>query len=450
MPTRTRRKVRRVRTGRRTPDPVEEQGASSRLLLGIVVVLLASLSAHGVYELRVGGVGFPPWAFGAVGSLLVVLLLHLSGAGRFRPLSPTKGIVGWYFLLTMWMVVASMRSSQPFSAFAVTGGQVVNLLLLCGVSTLGITRHGLRELNRLLFLTGVAVAVLSIILFIPAAMRFPDLALREGVGWVYDRGLALRSRGLTTDPNFFSLYLALPLLIGLADRSLPGRRPGLVAIIVALFLAQSRTFVAALAFALLLGIAGMVRAGRQAGWQYARKVGGLALVVGAIAVAGVSFDGPVRQSLLARVESVGDQSRLPKWAEAWHEMTDPLLGSGLMSLNRELGRFSHSTVLDVFVELGIVGLVLWAGFLGSVLLGWWRLCRWREAVPWFQMWVLVIVMSQAFSLLYNPIFILNASVLGAWMAGRSEGVRDDPPAGVAGGPSGSRRGRPDSGGRPVG
>ena len=97
-----------------------------------------------------------------------------------------------------------------------------------------------------------------------------------------------------------------------------------------------------------------------------------------------------------------------------------MIGSGLMALRRELGRFSHSTFLDVFVEMGMVRFLAWLSFLVSVTVGWWRMCRWREAVPWLQAWIVLLLMSQAFSLLYNPAFAISAAALVAMIASARE------------------------------
>lgn len=422
----------------------ELRDASGTILCVAVLGLIVALNAHGLTELRVAGVGIPPWAFAAVLAIGLVIAAHMAGIvtiGQRHGLSLI--VIGSFFCITVWMVLSALRSTHPELGMPVAGVQIINLAVILSVGSLQLGRGDWARLNRAIFVTGALLAALSILLFIPASLRFPNLPGREGLGWVHDRGVALRLRGFASDPNFYSLYMAIPLFIGIAEKKLPFRYLGLGMILAALFLAQSRTFAVVFTLSLFLGPLATARRGSREGLRYGVRVGAIVMVVVAATATALSFSGPIRESLIGRVETISSQNRIPKWLEAWKQLDDPVLGSGLMTLKHDLGRFSHSTFLDVFVEMGIIGLVIWMGFLAAVTAGWWLMCRRDEALPWFQGWITLVMMSQAFSLLYNPVFALSAAVLVAVMGSLRalDSGRSGPRVG-AGAASGHPRRRP--------
>jgi len=387
----------------------------------VLVLLFVGLNVHGVYEIPVGPIDVPPWSMAALLALAIAWWPGRSLSALFDT-RVLFGIPALTFGFTVfWMFASILWTSEPFVAFAVAGVQTINYGLLVSWGSVHTDGASMRSLNRVVFLVGVAFAAVALVLFAPALLRYPALPAVEGLGWLIDRGIALRARGLTSDPNFFSLYLSLPLFIGLSQRDVPYRVVGTMLIAAALFTAQSRTFVLACVITLPLSL---LLAGRMAP-RARRRIVRVALAVGGLAGAGLALvvwqSSVLRESIVARVQSIEAQNRIPRWLEAWAEFEDPLFGSGLMSLTEELGRFSHNTYIDVFIELGLVGFSAWMVFLMGVTLLWVRRVQ-ESTLPWFQLWLLTIVMSPAFSLLYNPVYILPTIVLISTRPERSSGV----------------------------
>ena len=74
----------------RRETPRRGLGANGRVLTVSVLALLAALNAHGVWELPLGGVGIPPWAFAAVFAIVAVLVSHLAGSTGSRAPDRTR------------------------------------------------------------------------------------------------------------------------------------------------------------------------------------------------------------------------------------------------------------------------------------------------------------------------------------------------------------------------
>ena len=351
-----------------------------------------------------------PWNLGGLAGLLLIGMWSVTGALGFRLRWLLSPIGVTYFAATSWMVVAALRSDAPLLASAVIAVQVMNLMLLFGLGGHTMNAEGLRRVNRTLCRVGLFFALTALVLYAPPFLRYPDLPAPEGLGFEFDRGRALRMRGLTSDPNFFGLYLALPLAIAFTDRHLPGRY-----LILALFsLCIAASFSRTLVLALLLGMplaafAGWMWGGLRVGALLRRTAVPLALVV-TLGLAATLMNAEFREFTLARIASVSEQSRLPRWLQAVALVRHPILGEGLRSIYQTLGRNSHSTWLDVVVELGAVGAVIWAGYLIAVLRVLARRARAPEVMPWLIYFFVMLGMATAFSMVYNPVFLLSGAV----------------------------------------
>jgi O-antigen ligase len=378
-----------------------------------VVLILGALHVHSLLEFPVGPVELAPWNVAGVVVVLISLAAVLTGGVRYRWGALMAGPVVAYTILTLWMGVSAVHSWQPLAAAAVVAVMVLNTLMLFSVASMWVDQGRMERVNRSVFVLGMLVAVLALALFANPLLAYPNLPLTEGLGYTLDRGIALRLKGLTTDPNFFALYLGIPFFIGLSQRALPLRVPGTVAMGVAIGLSLSRTIIAALVATIALAmVAAAFR--RTAGLRaYARAVGpALVLVIGALGVL-VFWVEPLQDFVIGRLGSLTAQSRIPKWAQAWVLFEHPLIGEGLRSMDAVLGRFSHSTWLDFLIETGIVGLTIWVAFFALTLFTSVGLVDRADALPWVQGLVLAFLAASTFSLVYNPIFPLVAGVLVA-------------------------------------
>jgi len=381
------------------------------LFLLVVSLTLLSLHVQGPLEFQATAqVGVAPWNLAIM--LIVLLTLLRLGSRGIRTLISDTALTPlvFFFLMSSWMLLSVAWAGRPVLSSATAIAQVGNLLLLAILSSVAIQDSTLDRLNMIVFWGGVVVAVLSIALFLPALLRFPRVD-KQGLGWVFDRGLALRARGLTNGPNVYSLYLSISLFTGL-DRPVGRRRfLGLVAIGSALLLAMSRSLVVAIAGILLVSPLILSLRGRKYRGTYTRRLAPFFATILVLGTTGVVLVPTLRQFVVARVDSVHKESRLPKWSEAAHLINHPVRGNGLRSADEALGHFSHNTYLDTFVELGVVGTLIWLGFILSVVAIGVLRCTEPRSFPWLQGWLTVVLGSSTFSLLYNPFFSVVAGVL---------------------------------------
>lgn len=384
----------------------------AELLLPLVGITLVALHLQGLLEVDIGGgVQVAPW------NIAIVIGVVLAGLylTRGQPLEWVQGPpmvpVLAYGVLGGWMLLTVLWSSQALVSLATAVAQIGNVLVFTALVTATLNDRSVDRLNSMVFYIGALIAVVSLGLFLPVLARYPALPGKAGLGWIFDRGLALRLQGFASDPNFFTMYLSLSLFCGLAGGSIAKRFPGLVAIGIALFLAMSRSI--GLAVVLVLVATPLILAIRDRyvmRW-YVRRTAPVLAVLGVAAVSAIVAVAPIRQFVIARIGSVAQQSRIRKWGEALDLGGNPFVGLGLRSVDESLGHFSHNTYLDVFIELGVVGGVLWLVFVLGVALVGVRYCTGRRSVAWLQGWLALVLASSTFSWLYNPLFAVVAGVV---------------------------------------
>lgn len=392
-----------------------------------VVLILGALHIHSLMELPVGPVELAPWNVAGVVVVLFVLAGVLSGGVHYRWGALTAGPVVTYAILTLWMGVSSIHSWQPWTGAAVAAVQVLNTMVLLSVASMWVDRPQMERVNRAVFMLGVVAAVVALALFAGPLLAYPNLSQADGPGYTFDRGIALRAQGLTTDPNFFALYMGIPFFIGLSQRALPLRVSGTVAMGLAIGLSLSRTMIVAVGATVAFAVVAAAFEPTRGLRSYVRSAAPVGVVLIALLAVLLLWIEPLRDFVVGRFESVAAQSRFPNWARAWALLDDPLIGEGLRSMDAVLGRFSHSTWLDYLIETGVVGLTLWVAFFILTLWTSVGLAGSADALPWIQGLVLVFLAGSTFSLAYNPIFPLVAGVLvarrrGGEAAGRTPQV----------------------------
>ncbi|WP_157722029.1 O-antigen ligase family protein [Tumebacillus avium] len=394
-------------------------------LLSFLLIWLA-LHLSGVHALFwEGSFSIAPWDV----LTLPVFALWLFYAARGRVKVSRDLIIGLFLMLLFctWIGIEAFRSPQPMRGLSMYGIMLRNVVLFLVVGTLLGEVKSLRKLNRTLFLAGAGIAVAALVLFFQAAGNMQRIAFhpslwRPGIGYVLDQGGVMRLVGFAEDPNFYSIYMALPLLIGFSLLSRK-RWLGIGVIGLSLVLANSRTFylVFAMSSLLLLAAAILFRQGKAVS-GYLKSIGGSVLAIGIAAWIWSLWQGDLLQMILKRFDLLEKSGRFELWDRLLANGTgDFWLGKGLRGSEQLLGgMYSHNSYLDLLVETGFVGLVLWGLFALFVSLKALQKLALADRVPWVQMWFLLLPMMFAFSFLYNPFFWLLAAVLTADAGGERD------------------------------
>ncbi|TCP58976.1 hypothetical protein EV586_101175 [Tumebacillus sp. BK434] len=386
--------------------------------LALFLIWLA-LHLSGVRVLFVeGGFSIAPWDVLTV----PVFVWWLIYAARGRVNVSRDLMIGIVLMLLFctWIGIEALRSPQPLRGFSMYGIMLRNVVLFLVVGTLLGQVQSLARLNRALFLTGTGIAVLALALFFRALGNLqviawdPDL-WRPGIGYVLDQGGVMRLVGLAEDPNFYAIYMAVPLLIGFALRS-HTRWLGIGVIGLSLVAANSRTFFLAFAVSALLVLTAALlfrQGGRVAG--YLKSIGASIMVVAVAGWIWSLLQGDLVQLITKRFGLLEKSGRFELWDRLLANGTgDFWLGKGLRGTEQLLGgMYSHNSYLDLLVETGFVGLLLWGLFALFVSLKALQKLALADRLPWVQMWFLLLPMMFAFSFLYNPFFWLLAAVLTA-------------------------------------
>jgi len=381
--------------------------------------------------------------------LLMALLCHpwrLSSLTAF-------GLNRWLpfvflYLLFLWGLVSCLLSPTPFA--------VQGLLLLgVGVLTAAVTAAHLTDTRRILFA--------ALIVLLPAALtamtglaQFGDGTLPIAVGVLHDHMLF---------GAFISLVIPLSLALCLSPVSLLWRTCGQATLgicQVALIAAQTRSSWIGEAAALLLfgGLVLWVRADRvkKAAAQPARavrvpnaQIKTTAVSVAAVLVVGVIFfiTLPDRDTLTKRVQTltttvterrdVSVEWRFSAWEGARAMIRQkPLFGWGIGSYARDQFSFTHvgqeaavvqaqgptifdethNSYLQIWAELGIVGLLLWLGAFFS-LIGSGVQSLHRQVPGSLEEWLLIggvsAVAGQMTDALANPAWQFGNVLLPLWI-----------------------------------
>lgn len=298
-------------------------------------------------------------------ALLTVVVALLRGKGVLRPAAP----LGWAAAYASWALASGLWSVYLGSTMTQLGSLAIAISYMLAFATLLDNR---REMNRVLYT--VAFVALAVGIF----------------------GIASQGRGGTNtgDPNFFAMVevVALPLVLVLAaDVRARSLRLGLygvaLVIIAAVFFSLSRGGLIALG-AVLLGVTALPSR------TFFRSPSQKLIVVLVLALAVVGAYTTTSHALTARVGQVftaqgkTGSGRLNAWRAAYTSIRErPLEGLGYGSFEpsanelmlrtpgvdlsnqrlRQNGLFAHSAYIETLAELGIPGLALFLGLLGSTV-----------------------------------------------------------------------------------
>jgi O-antigen ligase len=296
-------------------------------------------------------------------ALLGVVVAVLRGKATLRPAAP----LGWTFAYTSWAVASGLWSVHLGSTMTQLGSLAIAISYMLAFATL---LDNWRELNRVLYTVAI-------------------VALVVGIFGIASQGRAGTNTG---DPNFFAMVeiVALPLVLVLAaDARARSIRFGLygivLAIIASVFWSLSRGGLIAL-IAVVIGVIALPS------HTFFRAASQKLIVVIVLIVAVVGAYAMTSQALSARVGAVftpqgkTGSGRLNAWRAAYTSIRErPLEGLGFGSFEpsanqlmlrtpgvdltnfrlRQNGLFAHSAYIETLAELGIPGLALFVGLLGS-------------------------------------------------------------------------------------
>lgn len=353
----------------------------------LLVALFLALHFHETYNAITGGtfavIGLWPLVLAAIPILALVQPRLLAFDSR--------ALLG--ALLFTAILLGLPRSPQFSYALSISIVAFFNLLFLVSINGRLID---FAQLRRCFYTLSSYIAVTSILLFVvmfPIAMAHSGTqGYRPGFGVVLDRGILPRAAGFNGDSNFFAILLGLAAIAFFEEGRGRRTRWGIYAIIIAVLCTMSRSAIAGLLLCYMM--------------FYARPNHVLRIAIGVallILLVPFFFDADVLTTILERriYGALGQESRLNLWLPKLERYDISWFGNGLNVMKADSGTFSHNTFLDVIIELGIVGAIVFTLFLlgGFVLAA--HSSRYALASYTF-----TLLMLPFFSLLYSPLLAL--------------------------------------------
>ncbi len=308
-----------------------------------------------------------------VGIVAVAALAHF----RFAPWKNVPGLAQWL----IWLAFAAISigwSALPEASFQSFRTDQFYPFVIFLVSFVLVEAFG----GRLAFAIGATVGAVLCVATMAAAVILgtdPDAAAQPGLlGW-----LAWRA-GAAPDANTYIAFIAVP-LYRVVVRSRAGWPRWIAALCVGVFaalgfLSESRTLIATL-FVSLIGFLmayGILRGTLR--WKSVLTIAVLGLIVSAASIEVISRarlpeSRPADRSVA--IEMIASDSRPAIWA-AYSEFVrrQPWFGVGLgrsvpprayhldddrtlLKIDAQAGAHGHNLLLDLVLEVGVVGLVIW-------------------------------------------------------------------------------------------
>jgi O-antigen ligase len=286
----------------------------------------------------------------------------------------------------------------------------IQIINLCIVSVWVFNaRIELATLNRRILKVAAGIGAVAIALYVPAILSYDQTApdgspWMPSVGYYMEHGSVPRLTGLAREPNFYSLWMSIPLMVGIVH----GRRSIVLwlPVVFSVLMTLSRTFVVSLFFSSIALL--LILLFNQTTRIYAARLLVVPTMLVMILFAYIFLIDTEQRIMYYRTNTLTDSTRMKNVNEVLSEISEswnPIIGNGLRSAQVLLrGYYSHSTYLDILLETGLGGLFLWMTIFG--LVGIVSLSQIRrigvELIPWIYALLCIMIYFVSFSLLYHP------------------------------------------------
>jgi O-antigen ligase len=373
----------------------------------IALLLFVSFHLYAVGVLEVGELSIAIWHFIGITFSFIYFL-----CGRFTnsKIQVSKTALSFFFLclaFSLWILICAFSSPAPERGFTMVAMQIINL---CIVSVWVFNaRIELATLNRRILKVAAGMGAVAIALYVPAILSYDQTApdgspWMPSVGYYMEHGSVPRLTGLARDPNFYSLWMSIPLMVGIVH----GRRSIVLwlPVVFSVLMTLSRTFVVSLFFSSIALL--LILLFNQTTRIYAARLLVVLPMLVMILFAYIFLIDTEQKIMYYRTSTLTDNLRIKFVNEILSEISEswnPIIGNGLRSAQVLLrGYYSHSTYLDILLETGLGGLFLWMTIFG--LVGIVSLSQIRrigvELIPWIYALLCIMIYFVSFSLLYHP------------------------------------------------
>jgi len=373
----------------------------------IALLLFVSFHLYAVGVLEVGELSIAIWHFIGITFSFIYFL-----CGRFTnsKIQVSKTALSFFFLclaFSLWILICAFSSPAPERGFTMVAIQIINL---CIVSVWVFNaRIELATLNRRILKVAAGIGAVAIALYVPAILSYDQTApdgspWMPSVGYCMEHGSVPRLTGLAREPNFYSLWMSIPLMVGIVH----GRRSIVLwlPVVFSVLMTLSRTFVVSLFFSSIALL--LILLFNQTTRIYAARLLVVPPMLVMILFAYIFLIDTEQRIMYYRTSTLTDSTRMKNANEVLSEISEswnPIIGNGLRSAQVLLrGYYSHSTYLDILLETGLGGLFLWMTIFG--LVGIVSLSQIRrigvELIPWIYALLCIMIYFVSFSLLYHP------------------------------------------------
>jgi hypothetical protein len=362
---------------------------------------------YAVGVLEVGELSIAIWHF--IG-IIFPFIYFLCGRFTNSKTQVSKTALSFFFLclaFSLWILICAFSSPAPERGFTMVALQIINL---CIVSVWVFNaRIELATLNRRILKVAAGIGAVAIALYVPAILSYDQTApdgspWMPSVGYYMEHGSVPRLTGLAREPNFYSLWMSIPLMVGIVH----GRRSIVLwlPVVFSVLMTLSRTFVVSLFFSSIA--LPLILLFNQTTRIYAARLLVVPPMLVMILFAYIFLIDTEQRIMYYRTSTLTDSTRMKNANEVLSEISEswnPIIGNGLRSAQVLLrGYYSHSTYLDILLETGLGGLFLWMTIFG--LVGIVSLSQIRrigvELIPWIYALLCIMIYFVSFSLLYHP------------------------------------------------
>jgi len=283
------------------------------------------------------------------------LVLVAGLAITFSSLTLRRGIWSpWHFAIPICLALSALFVG-PLNRYSVANkvlGMVVLLATYLFITSNVWTWSEIARVVRAFFAGMVLLSLLAIIRY----------SLDIDIPFTYCQTCDVRLIGFMSDPNLYGslLVVAIAAYVALDGSRLAVVRPALrwpsiVILVSALALSSSRSAWLALIAVVAVALAMRKRSGLPSLW------GGIGVAVGVGLLMG---SGRLSQltELAGRTHSIDSRVALIDHGVAAF-LENPMVGIGLGNSHERYGQIIHNTLLWIAAELGVVGLIIFGGFL---------------------------------------------------------------------------------------